>query len=103
MPNWIIYYQILWEPCTNTYENRNKRRDALQRQIVEDLDTDSEVTTFITDRKHLRQAVLRQVDKATETTALTETGLMNCVKVEVAVLGSPSLIRLMISVDVKQH
>ena len=27
----------------------------------------------------------------------------SCVKVEVAVLGSPSLIVLMISVDVKQH
>ena len=26
-----------------------------------------------------------------------------CVKVEVAVLGSPSLISLMVSVDVKQH
>ena len=28
---------------------------------------------------------------------------LNCVKVEVAVLGSPSLIVLMVSVDVKQH
>ena len=28
---------------------------------------------------------------------------MNCVEVEVAALGSPSLISLMISVDVKQH
>ena len=28
---------------------------------------------------------------------------MNCVKVEVAVLGSPSLIVLMVFVDVKQH
>ena len=27
----------------------------------------------------------------------------SCVKVEVAVLGSPSLIVLMVSVDVKQH
>ena len=30
-------------------------------------------------------------------------GLMSCVKVEVAVLGSPSLISLMVSGDVKQH
>ena len=30
-------------------------------------------------------------------------GLRNCVKLEVAVLGSPSLINLMVSVDVKQH
>ena len=29
--------------------------------------------------------------------------LRSCVKVEVAVLGSPSLINLMVSVDVKQH
>ena len=29
--------------------------------------------------------------------------VMNCVKVELAVLGSPSLISLMVSVDVKQH
>ena len=29
--------------------------------------------------------------------------LRSCVKVEVAVLGSPSLIVLMVSVDVKQH
>ena len=29
--------------------------------------------------------------------------LMSCVKVEVAVLGSPSLIVLMVSMDVKQH
>ena len=29
--------------------------------------------------------------------------LRSCVKVEVAVLGSPSLISLMVSVDVKQH
>ena len=27
----------------------------------------------------------------------------NCVKVEVAILGSPSLTSLMVSVDVKQH
>ena len=29
--------------------------------------------------------------------------LRSCVKVEVAVLGSPSLIILVVSVDVKQH
>ena len=29
--------------------------------------------------------------------------LRSCVKVEVAVLGSPSVIVLMVSVDVKQH
>ena len=29
--------------------------------------------------------------------------LKNCVKVEVAVLGSPSLISLMVSVNVRQH
>ena len=29
--------------------------------------------------------------------------LKSCVKVEVAVFGSPSLISLMVSVDVKQH
>ena len=29
--------------------------------------------------------------------------LRSCVKVEVAVLGSPSLMVLMVSVDVKQH
>ena len=29
--------------------------------------------------------------------------LRSCVKVEVAVLGSPSLISLVVSVDVKQH
>ena len=29
--------------------------------------------------------------------------LRSCVEVEVAVLGSPSLISLMVSVDVKQH
>ena len=29
--------------------------------------------------------------------------LRSCVKVEAAVLGSPSLIVLMVSVDVKQH
>ena len=31
------------------------------------------------------------------------TELRSCVKVEVAVLGSPSLIVFMVSVDVKQH
>ena len=31
------------------------------------------------------------------------TDLRNCVKVEVAVLDSPSLMNLMVSVDVKQH
>ena len=29
--------------------------------------------------------------------------LRRCVKVEMAVLGSPSLISLMVSVDIKQH
>ena len=29
--------------------------------------------------------------------------LRSCVKVEVAVLGSPSLISMMVSVDAKQH
>ena len=32
-----------------------------------------------------------------------QTELRSCVKVEVAVLGSTSLIVLMVSVDVKQH
>ena len=34
---------------------------------------------------------------------VTTSELRSCVKVEVAVLGSPSLIILMVSVDVKQH
>jgi len=34
---------------------------------------------------------------------LSRSELWSCVKVEVAVLGSPSLISLMVSVDVKQH
>ena len=36
-----------------------------------------------------------------ELSLLTE--LRSCVKIEVAVLGSPSLTVLMVSVDVKQH
>ena len=32
-----------------------------------------------------------------------ETELRGCVKVEVAVLGSPSVISVMLSVDVEQH
>ena len=39
--------------------------------------------------------------KATLNTDMTE--LRSCVKVEVVVLGSPALIVLMVSVDVKQH
>ena len=39
----------------------------------------------------------------TQEAALFATELRSCVKVEVAVLGSPSLIVLMVSVDVKQH
>ena len=35
--------------------------------------------------------------------SLTLSKLRSCVKVEVAVLGSPSLISLTVSVDVKQH
>ena len=35
--------------------------------------------------------------------SLMERDLRCCVKVEVAVLGSPSLIRFMVSVDAKQH
>ena len=31
------------------------------------------------------------------------TELRSCVKVEVAILGSPSLISLMVYVDIKQH
>ena len=34
---------------------------------------------------------------------LVATELRSCVKVEVAVLGFPSLISLMVSVDIKQH
>ena len=34
---------------------------------------------------------------------LTMSDLRSCVKVEVAVLGSPSLIVLTVSVDAKQH
>ena len=45
--------------------------------------------------------------KMNKTARLLESGiraeLRSCVKVEVAVLGSPSLIVLMVSVDVKQH
>ena len=33
----------------------------------------------------------------------SDTELMSCVRVEMAVLVSPSLISLMVSVDVKQH
>ena len=32
-----------------------------------------------------------------------QSDIRSCVKVEVAVLGSPSLIILVVSVDVKQH
>ena len=39
--------------------------------------------------------------KATLNCSVTE--LRNCVKVELAVLGSPSLISLVVSVDVKHH
>ena len=39
--------------------------------------------------------------KATLNCSITE--LRSCVKVEVAVLGSPSLTVLMVAVDVKQH
>ena len=35
--------------------------------------------------------------------SIQTTELGRCVKVEVAVLGSPSLISLMVSVDVEQH
>ena len=35
--------------------------------------------------------------------SIQTTELRRCVKVEVAVLGSPSLISLMVSVDVKHH
>ena len=41
--------------------------------------------------------------KATLKKKLCKTELSSCVKVEVAVLGFPSLIILMVSVDVKQH
>ena len=34
---------------------------------------------------------------------MNQTELRSCVKVEVAVLGSPSLISQMVSVDVKHH
>ena len=43
-------------------------------------------------------------DGTQETNArLAEEELRSCVKVEVAVRGSPSLLVLMVSVDVKQH
>ena len=41
--------------------------------------------------------------KATLNLNTWQSELRSCVKVEVAVLGSPSLIDLMVSVDVKQH
>ena len=41
-------------------------------------------------------------DKAYKPRVDTLTQLRSCVKVEVAVVGSPSLIVLMVSVDVKQ-
>ena len=39
----------------------------------------------------------------TEAVPLMKAEFRSCVKVEVAVLGSPSLISLMVSVDVKHH
>ena len=41
--------------------------------------------------------------KATLNDRLSLSELRSCVKVEVAVLGSPSLISLIVSVDVKPH
>ena len=41
--------------------------------------------------------------KATLKKKLCKTEFRSCVKVEVTVLGFPSLIALMVSVDVKQH
>ena len=41
--------------------------------------------------------------KATLKLTVRESDLRSCVKVEAAVLGSPSLIVLMVSVDVKQR
>ena len=43
----------------------------------------------------VKQHLKKKVEECSE--------LMSCVKDEVAVLGSPSLIVLMVSVDVKQH
>ena len=53
--------------------------------------------------QHKRQKACGRVPQNTvgEHTAFSE--LRSCVKVEVAVLGSPSLIVFMVSVDVKQH
>ena len=45
-----------------------------------------------------RQSWLRKANPV-----LFFSGLRSCVKVEVAVLGSPSLMVIMVSVDVKQH
>ena len=47
-------------------------------------------------------SVVTQVGRYRQTER-SETELRSCVKDEVAVLGSPSLMVLMVSVDVKQH
>ena len=47
-------------------------------------------------------SVVTQVGKYRQTER-SETELRSCVKVEVAVLGSPSLMVLMVSMDVKQY
>ena len=47
-------------------------------------------------------SVVTQVGKYRQTER-SETELRSCVKVEVAVLGSPSLMVHMVSVDVKQY
>ena len=44
-----------------------------------------------------RKATLKKKEKA------VELEFRSCVKIEVAVSGSPSMIVLMVSVDVKQH
>ena len=53
--------------------------------------------TFTQRLGHNATGTYRQEDR------LITSELRRCVKVEVAVLGSPSLIVLMVSVDVKQH
>ena len=54
------------------------------------------VTKWVGDRNTLGFAPALQM-------RLQTSELRSCVKVEVAVLGSPSLINLVVSVDVKQH
>ena len=85
------------------YEERFQEPNISKTFFVKARAEDSDMDLYLNDFTCITSGASTEVNELIRPLLASLLELRSCVKVEVAVLGSPSLISLMVYVDVKQH